>query len=657
LAKYINEGIEKIKTFFSTDWWAKYKFEQDLLDDTIRKQQLISFTQDLEDLKEGIFDCFNASLLVGEYVKCDDFHIKINEVITSLDGIPQLIPPHPDVQTLLLHELKLNFIECLKIGLSQYENLYKLVKHKFSIDNRQFLFHFNTELTVKLKEDSFTKSSSENLLFFDANIKVAQADHFLTAEVKSYKELLEISYELVKSSIIRGNKYSILLKNKCDFLISKWIVRKNHTSKYPLYTIKDNVEILARPEEFTNTFYPKWKNYIESQYETSSNWKHIIETDFDKIKNKRLDSLSLSELNRCIKYYKDITKDLLNLDALCNEINRRYDESKQTGKITDIYAYSMSLNYVMNNKFSLLLDDNKRSEEEIDNLYNKILSIQSATRIKNFFPQLKLLRFYVDKLQKLYNNRKPLESIALVSRKYIRKCEGILEDYLKNVEWAESKYNYIFQLPFSECLIDTDNLNLPQIYIASSFVLPLPKSIYKAELEENKQKIHLLNASIEVYENMEKDVAEITKDKEDIQKRDIRSMEILGIFTAIVTFVAGTLPTFQFIKSAYQAGLFLLALSTSLSVFVLLILSVTRGLQNFKKHLKLILSITGATFALWIGMVFFTHDPSLKEDVMNKKLDSLTALINKENHIKILPVDSQKIVRRMDTVSNQQKLK
>lgn len=626
MPQYITTIPSLIDSFFKNSWESEYGFDQDSISNPIEqanKNQL--FRTNIEDLRQKIFDNINASVLIGEYVEIQNIEIFISDVHNKLNTI-QVFPSLEELQRLLNEELNVNFIECIKSSLKLYSNFILEVKLKFEIDDKHFLIE-SEEVESLIERSDFSQVSKDTLLFLASNISIAKLDHFLTAEPPSFYKLLEYSQELLQGKALQGNKYSILLRQKCNFLVSKWVARKIHSSSHPLYASINNTSLPCKPEDFTNDFYNQVKDYVESHYELVTNWATLIESDFSRIKNAPLSTLSLKDLHRSIKYYKDVKKDIANLDLIIDEIKKRYDEKKNAGEIQEIYTYSMALTYAMNNKFSLLLETNK-SETQIEHFYEKILSIQASTGINNFFPQYKFLNYWVNQLQQTYNQRKALESISVRSKEIIKKCEEIEKAYSTNVEWAELKYNYVFQLPYNECLFTTNNQELRNIYIASSFLLPLPKDRYKLELEENKRKVLILSSSIEVYENIEKDINELNKDKEEVLKRDIRSMEILGIFTAIVTFVAGSLPTFQFVKNVYQAALFMLSLSSSLAAFVLIILIIGRGVEKLKKHKNLALTMVGVAVSAWCALLFFFKDPIIKDDQirMNILSDSIQTI-------------------------------
>lgn len=310
----------------------------------------------------------------------------------------------------------------------------------------------------------------------------------------------------------------------------------------------------------------------------------------------------MQKLHRLIKYYKDVdshqSTNIKFLKKIRIEIGRRWEEAKKSIDTTpfDFHALAIALNYAINNEFSLTCENSSKSIEEVMGLYEEVIEIQTQTGIKNFFPQTKFLKFLLNKLRAIHDSNKALESIAQ-SRVIINHCTKINDSYELNVLWSEKNYNYVFQLPFEECFINANDPNLVKIFISSTFLMPLPKDKYINEFQEYKAEIHQIESTAKVFENINSDIS-------NIKDRELKMMEMLGIFTALISFVAPSLPTFRLFDTALEAALFMLALSTSFASFVLLLLVSARGLDKLKEHKKIIIWCIGVVVIFWGGLIF-----------------------------------------------------
>lgn len=608
----ISEATDLIQDSFPDDWWKKYAFENEVVDDYEKKKD--AFKNDVEELKEKIFDLLNFSLLKGEYVFFSDLDEILKGLLDCVNKIPQFMPPDNKVQELINDVFNENLSKSMRFACNAYLGLHIEVNNRFKIDHRNHLIVYNRSFK-NFENSTFSEETLKLLLFLSANINIAHFDHFLTPSHEDFERMLELSDSLTSEKLLGGNKYSLILKQKCDFLICKWIVRRQHLNESPILFVKDNSEEEITTNDFKNQIFPYWRKYIETHYELVINWRTEVRKDFDIIKHQKVISdLSLKELHRLTKYYKDIAKSYENLKEIREELERR---SRDTNLTKDFYyTYAVTLVYVINNEFSLLLEQNSSSkEQDAEALYSRILQIQESNGIKNFFAQYKYLGYLVGILEELHLKKQAKDYIGN-SRKIIDKCEEIFKVYQSNVAWSESNYNYVYQLPFKECLIPLENDVLKELFIASSFLLPLSKEKYKKEFEENRNRVTRMSSAIEIFENLEGDLSKLSKLSEEIQNKETRTMEILGIFTALISFVAASLPTFKFINSPLQASLFILALGSSFAGFVILLLVVFRGIDKLNEFKRPIGWFIAFTLIFW-SLLVFTRKDSLVKPTLN----------------------------------------
>jgi hypothetical protein len=222
-------------------------------------------------------------------------------------------------------------------------------------------------------------------------------------------------------------------------------------------------------------------------------------------------------------------------------------------------------------------------------------------------------------LKELWKNRRALETI-LNARAIVDECLEIIQSYEKNVVWSEQNYNYEYIVSVEESLVDIKSSLLKRLYVASSFVIPLSSKSYRRDFEQIRREFYTYKTSLEVFENLERDVR-------DSQKAQLRSMETIAIFTSIVTFIAASIPTFKFIDTPTQAAIFMLALACSLGFFVLLIVIVSRGIHKLKDHKWFVLTTLLVATSFWVLLIRNNSEhlnlKSKKSEEFEKRLENI----------------------------------
>lgn len=626
MADFIVSIREDINQAFPQTWYEAYSFENEEIPEI--DKVFTSFKELVKPLRAKIFNSLNASVLIGEYCKYDNFDQLIQQIHDQLDIISQPTPPRLDVQTFLQKNLNDNFIRPVKLALDIYSELYLLIKRRYDIDDRKFVKAVNPELALRIKGSSFDGENIKDLIFLAANTSISDYDRDLKSDEKTYEDLRKFSEGFMLEDQYGGHTYSLLLRKKCDYLILKWILRQKHLNKAAVYSLLNNQEQEIQIED--SFILSRWKSYIESHYELSNSWKSEIQRNYDLLKGKPNNVCSLFEIHKKIKYFKDVDCNAVKLRELRIEVYERYNSLTEESTKDTKYAYSIACSYVINNEFSLLLSQRQINDELIRETYAEILNLQSSTGVKNFFPHYKYLSYLVRKLKTVYDQRKALEFI-IPAREIINECEQIINTYRNNIKWSEKHYNFAFQLPYEECLIDYESVEIPKIHLFSSFLLPLSKEQYISEFENNVRDVMNLKSSIEIFENLEKDLSEFNVMKKEIQNRDVKSIEILGIFTAIVTFIAASLPTFKYINSAKEAGMFMLSLSASLVLFLIVLVLISR---RKKYDWLIIIGIGIFAFFSWQYLVNQTENNTNNREILESDSTEMAIpknLIHKAN--------------------------
>lgn len=547
------------------------------------------------NVKKSLDFCFDSlyiSVLSGEYISNNNFNIELQNLEKFMDvNFDAMVDD--TVQAILDSEIKNNLVGSIKIALKLYKNFYKILETSFKYPNLDVISISNPTISKLINDNSIPKPIKEKLEFFILLVSVSRADHFLRDDISFYNDLIEIEH-LVKNSSTppaTPSKFAVVLREKLQYLKYKWEIRqrtlygkKNHIYMKSYLTDGELIIIDNNPtvRGIENSL-SKWQNYLEPHYELGE-WKSKIETWINDIDKVNLDNTSFLELHNLIKYYKDVSSNYDNLSEVVTEIEKRLKIAK-----FEVHTFNKIYSYALNNQFSLLLEQNDVSDDKIVTLKRKIDSFQSKTKIDNFFVEYKYIGFLLGKIEASYNSRKVLDSIDYTND-LITKVEGMLKQYTKNLSWADNHYHCVFQLPFEESLVDCGLSELPHIYYASSFVLPLSRIESQDNFEELVMKYNKLSTSIQVISSLTKEFSIIEETKDSLKDNDFKSIEVIGVFSAIITFIMASVPAIRFIDSLWKAMLFFISIASSLGLFLIVIFSIRKGIGKLKEKSIYIIS-------------------------------------------------------------------
>lgn len=164
-----------------------------------------------------------------------------------------------------------------------------------------------------------------------------------------------------------------------------------------------------------------------------------------------------------------------------------------------------------------------------------------------------------------------------------------------NFKWSIRGFNRIYDFSFQESLVEIQG---HKVYHASNFSLPL-------SIDENQHNIDTVENNLRRLQNQHQ--AKIFKNKtekifDEINDLNKKSIETITIFTAIISFIVGSIGVYKFIESFYQALLFILVFGVSISIFVFLIFISTKGLAKVKEYQWQIVGIYSIVLTLIAGL-------------------------------------------------------
>lgn len=564
--------------------------------------------------------------------KVSDFIPLTNKIITSLFDsilIGEFVSESINKQIQNIKD-SLDFFPDIEIKLSENSNIKKTTKEEFNkfreqiqeiqnILNYYFLFSEDIQIILQNpeKDEIFTPSKgkyqsdkdSDILKLFSLNLSLCFSDFLFTEKQDCYQEIVSIKDYL--TILLDNSSFPILteqiekMNKKATFLLFKWCKRAELSGfsmlkEHKIKEYKDNI----------NNFGDKWKDwvtYIENHHYKEDE-KHLfvekIKELYIKIEDKELKNFTCQDIYSYIKYHKEIDKKIDKLDEIISILDKRrfcttdnYDKNIRT----------IIYNYARNNRFSLFTEtcDNR---EDLQKEYNKIDNKDN----RNYFLQYKFIDKSIELLNAELSEKNENITIDQIEEieKYLEDIEPEYKTYKTNIEWILEHIYFIYRVSFDECIID-------DIFIYSSFLLPLDNRKSKDGFEKVSDKFRELKSQLPLFRKMAEFNGDVSKVKEElfqfdekIEKHDTKTIELMGLFSAIIAFVMGSIPTFQYMKNIYDVGIFFVAFATSLISFLLVLLLITRKTRiNRRFWYQLILIVI-----FYIAMIVFTTYLSNKKD-------------------------------------------
>ena len=561
---------------------------------------------DFIPLTNKIITSLFDSILIGEFVSesINKQIQKIKDSLVFLAEIENKLSRNPNINNITKGEVKE-----FKEQIQEIENIL----------NYYFLFSQDIQIILQNpeKDEIFTPSKgkyqsdkdSNILKLFSLNLSLCFSDFLFTEKQDCYQEIVSIKDYL--TILLDNSSFPILteqiekMNKKATFLLFKWCKRAELSGfsmlkEHKIKEYKDNI----------NNFGDKWKDwvtYIENHHYKEDE-KHLfvekIKELYIKIEDKELKNFTCQNIYSYIKYHKEIDKKIDKLDEIISILDKRrfcttdnYDKNIRT----------IIYNYARNNRFSLFTEtcDNR---EDLQKEYNKIDNKDN----RNYFLQYKFIDKSIELLNAELSEKNENITIDQIEEieKYLKEIEPEYETYKTNIEWILEHIYFIYRVSFDECIID-------DIFIYSSFLLPLDNRKSKDGFEKVSDKFRELKSQLPLFRKMAEFNGDVSKVKEElfqfdekIEKHDTKTIELMGLFSAIIAFVMGSIPTFQYMKNIYDVGIFFVAFATSLISFLLVLLLITRKTRiNRRFWYQLILIVI-----FYIAMIVFTTYLSNKKD-------------------------------------------
>ena len=578
-------------------------FPENWLTGKSAKQLNKSYPELIDKAIDTSFDLFCDSLLSGEYVEVGSKKTKkaLDKLEKFINEKFDEIGEDEDIQEFLESQIKRKLVDFLRRLISYYKNF---AAH-LSLLTR-YPFHeisYSSTIDFRIKSNLESELGNKVKLFL-IYLEVQVIDHYFNDENSIIQRLSSILTLLKKSSTPSKIKTSVI--EKVNFLKHKWIVRQfvysmmDDSIRSKGYISDGEVKEHFDDEEFhsQNEILTEWTKYADSHYELFNQWKQKITKRSQELKAKDLIKLSLKEIHTLVKFYKDVQKNPIELRCIADVLLQKEQSIREK---VDKQIYRKAIIYVLNNLYSLEISNPELNEKELGIFKVEIEQLQKKFSIDNFFADKKFIDYELRKIQIAIDQREIFKNLTQES-KQLKTLEPVIKRCKERMQWAYNHHSLIFQLPFKDSIVPVTYPEFKGIYYASTFVLPIPQYTNQREFRELELQFDKLNLLTNSIKAIGAELQEITDLKEELKNNDFRSLEIIGIFTAIVTFVIASIPGFQFIDSFEKAIYFYAVLGASLSTMVLVLLLMKRGTQALSKNWIALLSLI---ILIIVGVVQF----------------------------------------------------
>lgn len=485
------------------------------------KESFATCRNALKDFQELFFIEVSKSILSGEYL-IKDLQNNIESLTQPKDYQP--IEGNSILKQEIFKQYRYLDSELTKV-LVHYRAFILLMNTKTDGENHKYIVN----AYYIDGEESFSIKLFEYLVIFI--LRLCKLDHSLSYNEQTIRSLIlmrEDLEKLIEKQVDEiGDIFKIAL-NKCLFLLKKLIYFKGK-SEYVLnfksYIIEDSNIDIKNLQSLNDDFL-----FLHGEDKKGEMQYSRVSSLQDACYKRKA---SFSEMILLMSEYKNHGSE--------NQINNlienfeRYSQNYSNKKEFNIYAINTIKNYLYNCRFSYLLKHKEYTYHQLIEKYNEIDNIQRLTGIHNFFPHYKT----VDKLFNIIKQdikQKKIES-ALIAKE-ITTLEELVYKFEEKLSWSEENSFYPFQLPYKECRYRINNVVL---FMPSSFNKPIDYQVIREKMMEYKTELKLLKKEIEFYNEKKK----IETIREEISSMKRQNIEIVGAFTAAITFLFGCVNIFS----------------------------------------------------------------------------------------------------------------
>lgn len=512
----IDQVSKLIKDSFPIDWMSNYTWSDSV------DEMLSAVKEKLAEFRANVFYLFAQSVLRGEYVVRTDYQAKLVKLIDMLSGCELYDDDTNALKSNAIREFNALIYSLVEI-IKGYRHLLTTLYNKYSGRRSKFMIN-------AYRVQHRIESTDIYCGFYEILFNIMRIDHTLSYGKKTIEELILYHHKLDmlindKSLDKRVIRIIDVLNKKSLFLLKKLLIDDNKEFDYMIDFKHFHYDTRKLDLGDLKAVDDRFEFYRTDSY---TNDAKGYELDL----RARNNNLPIGQYTLLMKYYKDSSKTSnVQINNILADFNRLYDSliERFTKRPIDMYALGTLKNYMYNCRFSFLMKDPSYTFESLQEDLNEIIGIQCKTGILNFYPYRKAF----EKALQLFRLENSNEKAKFEEYKvFLQKC---ISSFSEAMQWCETNYFYPIQNTYRECLNPFEGFGA--VFVASSFCRPVRYDQLRDELNEFKSKLLLFDNETSLREEQD----QMRSLKNDIDNSRTREVEILSIFTAIITFLFGAI--------------------------------------------------------------------------------------------------------------------
>ena len=363
------------------------------------------------------------------------------------------------------------------------------------------------------------------------------------------------------------------LDGKCLFLLKKLLIYDKSGVDYMFDFKAQHLDVDILKQSWLKNLEVKFEFYRMDNTSGASYGKELDRMAYFK-------QLRVSLYPLLMKYNKDYHSESLGqINNIISEFNSQYLflKNKYCNRPYDLYALNTLKSYMYNSRLSFKLRSGEYIIADLKTDMDEIISIQQEMRIVDYYPFM-IAAEYLGKMieDKEISDLDKSRTMFQLMNKYVHRFE---ESYLI----CHQQCFYPLQSLYNDSLNPYDSFGA--VFIASSYCRPVQYPKVKEHLDALQTKCLLCKNIIHLKEER----LEIESLKKGIDHSKKQTIEIISVYTAIITFLFGTIDFFasgksgSFVNQIYNIislGIILLLFVSSIAVLT------TRHEDVFRHYFK-----------------------------------------------------------------------
>lgn len=575
------------------------------------------------NFNSSVFNFLNESLITGEFFspnaeeviyECFEINSEIELKILKFENELNLRSKNKTINSYINQNLSIykDFLKTFKTNIQRYIQISSYFNRSFKENETFYIGNKSIVKTLSIKdisriakrENTDRKFDFQELLFA-INCFLVELDCNYHGSKLIEKDIMAIKSKLDKLSLFKDvdNPIQGFLESKTDFLIAKYFYREwikaDCISKFRLTLNRESKSFLFTDIiKSSDEYFDMYIKDIELLYNPRK--QHDFKEEAKLLEKKFLNNelKSTRDIHFLCKYFRKIKKDLSSLEKLLKYVVDLNSEEDSKFPLHNIIALERSIVYIQNSiiRHYSDLDSFELSKVQFTNLKNQFDSFTNFQAEKNRHDH-KLYQYWhtlIEKLIRIEYSKKTTNAKKIAE--IISGLDQSIKKYTDSLQLDKDNQNLHIYSKVEECSINIENEGkINKFYCDSSYILP---SYYDSEKFIKSQVLRQLNntiftADIKLSELLplqaEKKAEEIVSEtiKKRNQEENLKQIQILGVFAAVVSFVVASVGGLPEINDPFLVFYFMIGFVLSMIGFVvsLVLIAKPERFRNNKKDL------------------------------------------------------------------------